>query len=134
MTLNLLFETAQLPAIAKKHLKAIVESKDELINFLTSYKPNYKNVMKAIAEYRMDKLSNRTFTIDEFTKLYEEDCYKAIQKLFLYPYGDSVERYVINQIESKVFSLESLYDFHIHNLTVNPILAGKKLIQLSQLP
>ena len=131
MSLNLLYETSQLPAIAKKHLKAIVESKEELITFLENFKPNYKNIMKAIAEFRMMKLTNRTLTIDDFKLLYEKDCFKAIQTLFLYPYGDSVERYVINQLDAGNYSLEQLYNFHQENLTMNPVLAGKRLMQLT---
>lgn len=134
MTINLLYETSQLPAVAKKYLKAIVESKEELIYFLEQIKPKHKNLMKAIAEQRFIKLQKRNYTLEDFIYDYEQDCVMAIQILFLYPYSDSVERYTIKQLEDKTFSLTQLYDFHKKHLNFNPVLTGKMLIQQIQFP
>jgi hypothetical protein len=80
------------------------------------------------------KLKQRTFTIDEFVEAYEHDCMFAIQKLFLYPPHDSFDRYIINPIADGDFFLSDLYNFHLENLNMNPILAGKILKQKSKLP
>jgi hypothetical protein len=131
---NLLKETSLIPAIAKRYLKVIIESKEELILFIEQYKPKHSNIMGAVGDFRLMKLKARQFTIDEFVDLYAEDCMYAIQKLFLYPPHESFDRYIINPIADGEFYLSDLYNFHMENLNMNPILAGKILKQKSELP
>jgi hypothetical protein len=131
---NLLKETSLIPAIAKRYLKVIIESKDELIFFIEHFKPKHTNIMGAIGDFRLMKLKERQFTIEEFIDMYAEDCMFAIQKLFLYPSHESFDRYIINPIADGEFYLSDLYNFHMENLNMNPILVGKILKQKSELP
>ncbi len=132
--IDLLKETSLIPKIAKRYLKVIVESKNDLILFFEEYKHKNENIMGAIGDFRMKKLKERTFTIDEFVEAYAEDCMFAIQKLFLYPPHESFDRYIIIPIADGEFYLSDLYNFHMENLNMNPILAGKILKQKSKLP
>jgi hypothetical protein len=131
---DLLKETSLIPKIAKRYLKVIVESKDDLILFIEQYKHKNESLMGAIGDFRMMKLKQRTFTIEEFVEAYADDCMYAIQKLFLYPPHESFDRYIINPIADGEFYLSDLFNFHMENLNMNPILAGKILKQKSELP
>lgn len=134
MSLILLKEASQFPSVAKKYLKAICETNDELLVFLKQYKPYHKNIMIAIAEFRIFKLNERKYTLNNFVADFEINPQVAIQKLFLYPMDNSFVRYILKPLENEAFYLIDLYNIHKENFILNPILATKKLIHLTKLP
>lgn len=117
--------------IAHEYLKAIIETEKEKQLFYKHYKPNYQNIMIAIAEFRLDKIRNSTkISYAEFEKQFNENKGMAIEKFFLYPYHSSFEREIIEPIQQGKFTLKELYQFRNEFPLFNPILVGKKLSQL----
>jgi hypothetical protein len=130
LLIDLLKETSCLPSYAKRYLKIIIETQNDLALFIEHYLNKYKNVMISIAEFRLDKLGSRIFTFDDFQKEFENNQIKSIEKLFLYPHSRAVERTLIIPFLKEEFTLEQIYHFQKENPLLNSILAGKELCQL----
>lgn len=118
--------TSTIPRIAKKYLKVILESKNELIEFITDYYPQHQNIMLSVAEYRAKKMEKRRFTYSQFLLLYRENELKALSKLFLFPINEEqFKRYLILPIQEGQFTLKELYEKQQKNPILNPILIAK---------
>lgn len=118
--------TSTIPRIAKKYLKVILESQNELIEFITDYYPQHQNVMLSVAEYRAKKMEERTLTYSQFLLLYRENELKGLSKLFLYPINEQLfKRYLILPIEEGQFTLKQVYEKQQKNPLLNPILVAK---------
>ena len=130
LNIDLFKETPCLPSNAKKYLKYIIESQHDLVLFIEHYLFKNKSIMFSIAEFRLYKLNNRTFTFDQFQKEFQSNRTMAIEKLFLYPHDQIVERVLIIPLLKGKFTLNQLYNFQKENPLMNSILAGKRLCQL----
>jgi hypothetical protein len=123
-------DTSCLPSYAKKYLKILIENQDDLIMFIENFLYQHRSIMISIAEFRWYKLENRTFTYTDFQKEFEINRTEAVEKLFLYPHGRTVQRALIIPLLKGKFNLEQLYNFQKENPLSNSILAGKWLSQL----
>ena len=108
----------------------MIESQHDLVLFIEHYLYKNKNIMFSIAEFRLHKLNNRTFTFDQFQEEFQSNRTRAIEKLFLYPHGRTVERALVIPLLKGEFTLNQLYNFQKENPLINSILAGKRLCQL----
>ena len=130
MNIDLSKETSCLPSNVKKYLQFMIESQHDLVLFIEHYLYKNKNIMFSIAEFRLHKLNNRTFTFDQFQEEFQSNRTRAIEKLFLYPHGRTVERALVIPLLKEKFTLNQLYNFQKENPLINSILAGKRLCQL----
>jgi hypothetical protein len=130
LIIDLLKDTACLPSYAKRYLRILIETPDDLVMFIDKYLYKNKNVMVSVAEFRSFKFENRNYSFEDFQKDFEHHRTKAIEKLFLHPHSRTNERVLIIPLLKRKFTLRQVYDFQKENPMLNSVLAGKILSQL----
>lgn len=82
-----------------------------------------KDIRLHINKWRKTLLTQRTFSLEDFLTLYEQDQIKALEELFLFPFcpKQSSTQMLIKHIENGELDLQTLFELQQKNPAFNPL-------------